>query len=109
MHDGDLKSKWEGFEGNLYFHAYNPKRPTIKDRDGVTNLVEADGKPYSGCYVNAHIHISAYANNFGKQVGVTLTGVQFVKDGDSWAGGAKVAADSDFKPLTAGADDEDLV
>src|SRR6185295_14746282 len=38
LHDGDLKT-FEGFEGNIYFGAYNKRRPTIKDRDGVTNLV----------------------------------------------------------------------
>ncbi len=111
LHEGGNKTH-EGFDGNLYFIAYNLKRPTIKDRDGVTNLVESDGRPYSGCYVNAHIDVSAYTHKnpkYGKLISITLTGVQFVKDGDSWAGGVQIAKDSDFVPLTEGVDEEDLV
>lgn len=71
--------------------------PTVVDRDR-TPLTEEDGKPYGGCYVNAIIDIWAYEGPYGKRVSCELLGVQFVKDGEAFGGGAAASAD-DFDEL----------
>lgn len=101
LHDGDLKSNYTGFEGNLYVSSRNKSRPQVVDRD-ATPLVEADGKPYAGCYVNANIELWAQDNQYGKRINATLRGVQFLKDGDAFIG--SVASNED--EFQAIADDE---
>jgi hypothetical protein len=103
LHSGDLKSNYDGFEGNLYVSARNSMRPLVIDVN-KSPLTEQDGKPYAGCYVNASIELWAQDNNYGKRVNATLMGVQFYKDGESFTGGG-VADTDDFDDLTA----EDLV
>ena len=106
LHDGDLKASYDGFPGNLFISARNPLRPTVLNRD-KTPLVEADGKPYAGCYVNVVLELWAQDNNFGKRVNATLMGVQFVDDGDAFAGGGVANAD-DFDDVSTGADADAL-
>lgn len=104
LHDGDIKDKYDGFPGNLYISARSNTRPTVLDRD-KSPLVEADGKPYAGCYVNVSLDVWAQDNNYGKRINASLRGVQFFKDGDAFAGGG--AADVDeFDDISAGADAE---
>jgi hypothetical protein len=103
LHSGDLKSNYDGFEGNLYISARNAIRPLVIDVNKAP-LTEQDGKPYAGCYVNASVEFWAQDNNYGKRVNATLLGVQFYKDGESFSGGG-VADTDDFDDLTA----EDLV
>ena len=103
LHSGDLKSNYDGFEGNLYVSARNSMRPLVIDVN-KSPLTAQDGKPYAGCYVNASIELWAQDNNYGKRVNATLMGVQFYKDGESFTGGG-VADTDDFDDLTA----EDLV
>ena len=64
-----------------------------------TPLVAENGKPYSGCFVNASLELWAQDNNYGKRVNATLMGVQFYKDGDSFSGGG-VASEDDFDDLS---------
>lgn len=92
LHDGDLKAQYDGFLGNLFISARSPARPTVIAQDRSV-LVEADGKPYSGCYVNAQIALWAQANNYGKRVNAQLRGVQFLRDGEAFGGGAVAQAD----------------
>jgi len=103
LHSGDLKSNYDGFEGNLYISSRNPMRPLVIDVN-KSPLTEQDGKPYAGCFVNASIELWAQDNNYGKRVNATLMGVQFYKDGESFTGGG-VADTDDFDDLTA----DDLV
>jgi hypothetical protein len=103
LHSGDLKSNYDGFEGNLYISSRNPMRPLVIDVN-KSPLTEQDGKPYAGCYVNASLELWAQDNNYGKRVNATLMGVQFYKDGESFTGGG-VADTDDFDDLTA----DDLV
>lgn len=107
LKDGDTKSDYVGYEGMLFINTSNAQRPTIVDRD-KTPLSEEDGKPYGGCYVNAVIELWAQDNQFGKRVNAALAGIQFVKDGDRFAGGSK-AEDGDFEELEDGADADGLV
>jgi len=99
LHSGDLKSNYDGFEGMLYISSRNAMRPLVIDVD-KTPLVESDGKPYSGCYVNASVELWAQDNNYGKRINATLMGVQYFKDGESFSGGG-VASEDDFDDLTA--------
>lgn len=97
VHDGDAKSDYDGYAGNLFINASNKVRPLVIDGNRAP-LTAADGKPYSGCYVNAIVEIWAQDNNFGKRVNASLLGVQFVKDGERLAGGSVAAAD-DFEAI----------
>lgn len=99
LHSGDLKSNYDGFEGMLYISSRNAMRPLVIDVD-KTPLVESDGKPYSGCFVNCSIELWAQDNNYGKRINATLMGIQFFKDGESFSGGG-VASEDDFDDLTA--------
>lgn len=102
LHDGDLKANYDGFPGNLYVSARSAVRPGVYDAD-KSPLVESDGKPYAGCYVNAVVELWAQDNNYGKRINASLSGVQFFRDGDAFAGGGAADAD-EFDDLTEGAD-----
>lgn len=94
LHDGDTKSSYAGFEGNLYVSARNKTRPLVIDRD-KSPLTVADGRPYGGCYVNASIELWCQDNNFGKRINASLRGIQFLQDGEAFAGGG-VASEDEF-------------
>jgi hypothetical protein len=96
--DGDKKGQ-EASEGMMVLASKRKQsagRPLVVDRNKAP-LNESDGKPYSGCYVNATVEIWAQS---GKHQGIrcALLGVQFVKDGDSFASGSK-ASEEDFDDL----------
>lgn len=81
-----------GYKDMSYITARNKVRPIVVDRD-KTPLIEADGKPYGGCYVNVSVDIYAHDKpGLGKRVDATLLAVQFVGDGESF-GGSKGTAD----------------
>lgn len=106
LHDGDDKSNWAGFEGNLYLSPSADTRPTVVDRDR-TQIDKDDGRIYSGCYVNVKVEIWTQDNNYGERVNATLLGVQFVKDGDAFGAGSPPANPDDFPDLDAEGGDED--
>lgn len=97
---------YAGFEDMYHISANNAARPTILDRD-KTPLVQSDGRPYGGCFVNATVDIWAQDNKFGKRINATLTGVQFHSDGDAFGGGAPASPDQ--FPDLGDADDDDLI
>ena len=97
VHSGDAKATSAGYGGNLYLNAGNVLRPLVLNSDR-TPLTAADGRPYSGSYVNAIIEIWAQDNQFGKRVNASLLGVQFVRDGERLAGGSTATAD-DFEAI----------
>ena len=94
--DGDEK-EYDGYEGMVFLSSSNRTRPTVVDRDR-TPLVEEDGKPYAGCYVNASITLWVMDNEFGKRVNANLRAVQFVRDGDAF-GVKPVDAEEEFDVL----------
>ena len=104
LHDGDLKAAYAGFAGNLFLAASSAARPVVVDKDR-TPLTAGDGKPYGGCYTNVTVDLWAQDNKFGKRVNATLSGVQFVKDGESFGGGRRGSVD-DFDDLGDGTDDD---
>ena len=97
LHDGDAKSDYDGYADNLFVNASNKIRPLVIGQQREP-LQAADGKPYSGCYVNAIVEFWSQDNNFGRRVNASLLGVQFVKDGERLAGGG-VASQDDFEPI----------
>lgn len=109
LHDGDGKPDYDGFPGNLYVQSASPKnsRPTVVDRDR-TPLVEEDGKPFGGCFVNAIVEIWAQDNNYGKRINAQLKGVQYVRDGDRFGGASPASAD-EFDELAVDAEESSLV
>ena len=107
LHDGDTKADYAGFEGNLFVSSRNKTRPLVIDRD-KSPLTAQDGKPYAGCYVNGSIELWAQDNNYGKRINASLRGVQFLKDGDAFAGGG-AASEDEFDDIAEGAEAGDLV
>ena len=94
----------------MYVSARSKTRPGIFD--GQRNeLTQADGKPYSGCYVNANLELWAQDNSFGKRINAQLRGIQFLRDGDAFAGGGAPANADEFDEIGApdeSGDDDDL-
>jgi hypothetical protein len=101
--DGDSKD-YDGYAGMMALTAGNKARPLIIDRN-KDPLDSADGRPYAGCYVNATIEFFAYDNS-GNGISASLKGVQFVKDGDAFGGGAPASPD-DFDDLGVDEEEED--
>lgn len=100
--DGDIKD-YDGYQGCWALSTTRPSdkgRPVVLDTD-KSPLVNSDGKPYAGCFVNALVEIWAQDNKFGKGIRATLLGVQFNSHGDAFAAGS-VATDDDFEPLDSG-------
>jgi len=92
LRNGDEKSHYSGFAGNLYISARNAVRPTVIDAN-KSPLTVADGRPYAGCYVNAVIDLWAQDNAYGKRINASLSGVQFVRDGEAFSGGGAASVD----------------
>jgi hypothetical protein len=104
--DGDTKADYDGFEGNSFVSMRSEKRPNVYGRDG-SQLTEADGVVYSGCYAHVMLEVWAQDNSFGKRVNAQVTGVMFSRDGDSFGGGAAPAKADDFADLSAADGDVD--
>jgi len=85
LKDGDFVD-YDGYEGHMSIKAGSNRRPTVIDRD-KTPLVEGDGKPYAGCYVNAILELWLQDNSYGKRVNCNLNGVQFIKEGEAFGAG----------------------
>ncbi len=107
LHNGDSKSDYDGYEGNFYVSTRSKVRPSVFDQQRQ-ELTEADGKPYSGCYVNMSIELWAQDNQYGKRINAQLRGVQFLRDGDAFAGGGRPAEADEFDDIGAPAEDGDL-
>lgn len=95
------EKEYDGYEGMFYISSSNQTRPTVVDRNNDP-LVEEDGKPYAGCYVDGSITLWTQDNEYGKRVNANLRAVRFRKDGDAF-GRKPVDADEEFDIL----DDED--
>lgn len=99
LHDGSEKPDTDGYDENvMYISARSKKPPVVVDRDKQT-LLENDGRPYSGCYVNAIVRLWAQDNNYGKRINASLRAVQFARDGDPF-GEKPVDADEAFDDLS---------
>lgn len=105
--DGD-RYEWAGAAGNWVLTANRKEkdgRPLVIDQL-KRPLVESDGKPYAGCYVNASVEFWAQ-DGANKGIRCVLRAVQFARDGDAFGGGASASVD-EFDVIAAGAEAEDL-
>lgn len=108
LRDGDLKAKYDGYEGNLTVSANcqggdtegECVKPQVFNAQRVEVTESGKNPIYSGCYVNALIEIYA-DTRFGEAVNCKLVGIQFDHDGDAF-GTAKAKAD-DFDAVSNGA------
>ena len=98
LRNGDERDEQPEFEGMLFFNASSTKRPQVFDRD-KSQLVEEDGRPYSGCYCNLSLNFYAFDVSGNKGVAVGLNGIQFLKDGEALAGNANTANDFDVEEV----------
>ncbi len=107
LHDGDEKSQYDGFPGNMFIAAASQENapPTVVGADRAP-LSAKSGKPYAGCYVNASLEFWAQDNQWGKRINCTLRGVQFARDGDAFSAGRP--ADADEFDVVEGADANDF-
>lgn len=104
LHNGETKAQYDGYAGNMFVSSRGYQKPIVLNND-KTPLTEADGKPYSGCYVNAQVAIWGQDNQHGKRVNAQLRGVQFLRDGEAFGGGG-VADVDDFDTVDDSADAE---
>lgn len=95
LRDGATKSEYDGFAGNVFVSARNKARPAVVDKD-KSPLTQADGKPYSGCFVDVSLDIWAQENKYGKRINAKLLAVRFVDDGPAFSGGEGYD-DADFE------------
>lgn len=101
MRDGNEET-WDGYADMMYVSASSYRRFPIIDNDKTrTPLVQADGKPYSGCYVDALVRVWAMDNEYGKRVNASLELIRFRKDGEPFGAAPVDPDDIDF------GDDED--
>lgn len=94
--DGDAK-EYDGYAGHNVLSAYNqlpsPRPLCINQRREIIPVDELEQVLYSGCYVNAILNVWAQDNKWGQGIRASIGGVQFVKDGDRFSGGAIASAD----------------
>ena len=108
LHDGDTKTKYDGFPGNFFISAAAQENaaPTVIDRDR-SPLSSKSGRPYPGCYVNASIELWVQDKAYGQRINAQLRGIQFYRDGDSFSAGRPADAD-EFEDVAEGAEAEDF-
>lgn len=98
LEDGTEKP-YDGYENAMFIRAASNMRPQIIDRDRSA-LVEEDGRPYAGCYVNAAVSLWAMNNQYGKRISCNLSAIQFVRDGEPFGDGG-INTEDHFKDLSA--------
>lgn len=92
--DGDTKDQYDGFAGCFYVGAHSQENAPPRLLNGArVELPRDTGVIYPGCYVNCSVEFWAQDNQYGKRINASLRGVQFVKDGDSFAAGAPASLD----------------
>jgi hypothetical protein len=107
--DGETKDP-EQFEGMMILSANRGEDqgpPVVVDRDPTVRLTSKDGKPYSGCYVNATVDIWIQSSKYSG-IRCTLIAVQFSKDGEAFGGAPARVDDDDFEDLSDTGEDEEF-
>lgn len=113
LRDGDLKAKYDGYEGNLILSANcqggdtEPEcvKPQVYDAQTVEVKDVAKNPIYSGCYVNALVEFYA-DSRFGDGLFCKLVAIQFDHDGDAF--GTARATGDDFEKVSNGVDSEEF-
>jgi len=74
----------------------------VETRGGVNvDLVEGDGRPYSGCFGSAIVNFYGYNKGGGLGIGCGIEGVQYTRQGDAFGGG-RVASANEFGLVEVG-------
>lgn len=74
----------------------------VETRGGVNvDLIESDGRPYSGCFGSGIVNFYGYNKNGGIGIGCGIEGVQYTRQGDAFGGG-RVAGANEFAPVEVG-------
>jgi Protein of unknown function (DUF2815) len=101
FYSGDIK-EYDGYAGMLAVpaHEYETRpKPAIANRKGVSVSPGEEQYPYSGCEGIMSVTLWGQDNKQGKRVGINLRGVQFVTDGEPFAGGGEHSAEEEFEAL----------
>ena len=81
--------------------------PSVDEGKPLVVYFTLDGRPYAGCIVNGQVDVWAQDNpEFGRRINAELTGVQFVRDGEAFSGGAPAKPD-DFDDVADVGEEED--
>ena len=104
LRDGD-ESEYDGFDGHWSLKASNSTRPLVLNRDR-SPVTEADGVVYAGCYVNALVNTWSQDNQWGRRINANLLGIQFVRDGEPFGDGGRIAKQDEFSVIEEGNADE---
>ncbi len=108
------KKDYDGYDGKLAVpaHEYETRpKPAIANRKGVSVSRGEEQYPYSGCEVIMSVTLWCQDNKNGQRVGVNFRGLQFVADGDPFAGGGEINPEEEFDALEdegVSAGEEDL-
>lgn len=99
LRDGNKKTDetgepYDGYRDQYFVSARSQVKPTTVDKNPKQPLTEADGKLYSGCYVNAQIAVWVQTGQYGKRINAQLQGVQFRAHGESFGGGKPADPDA---------------
>ena len=104
LHRGDVTAAGQPEYAGMFFVKGNNYKP-FSIFDGDRSILTAkDGRPYSGCYVNAIIDIYAQDNQFGRRINATITGIQYLSKGDAFGAGPPPAKAEEFGVVAANAD-----
>jgi hypothetical protein len=101
FYDGS-KKEYDGFAGMLAVpaHEYEDRpKPAVANRKGVTVSPGEEQYPYSGAQIIQSVTLWCQDNKNGKRIGINLRGVQFVADGEPFAGGGEINAEDEFDAL----------
>lgn len=103
--NGDEKSQYDGFAGNIFISASTSRRPAVVGPNPKQAAMETD--IYGGCYVRASLVPATYS--MGGQPGVSfyLQNVQKLEEGEVFGGGSSNPED-DFGAV-ASPDNETLM
>ena len=106
LKDGD-EIDYDGYADHYYLKAASNKRPVVINRD-KSQVTEADGVIFAGCYVNAQISFWWLAHKIGgKRLLANLYAVQYLKDGASFESTADIDAFEELEEADEGLEDDE--
>lgn len=111
FHDGNEKSELSGHENTIFINTKSKFKVQVvgnkrdPDTKRFTEITQADGTFYAGCYARAEVKAHAYDNMGNRGVSFWLTSVQKIRDGEPFQGGRR--AEDVFDEVSDGSDDAD--
>lgn len=96
LHDGDVDSEYEAYEGKYYLNCKNSRAPKVVDRN-KQEIFDSE-EVYSGCYGRVNITFYPFSVPGNNGIAVSLGPVQKLADGQR-LGGNGVSVDEAFDDL----------